>query len=86
MVVSEARIDSWNPAVPLKLAPLVRLDDDQLFDFCQLNRDLRIERDAEGVLLLMGRARRQRHRLRFVRWLHPAQWRDALAGCRLGPP
>jgi Uma2 family endonuclease len=56
MIVSEARIESWNPAVPLKLAPLVRLDDDQLFDFCQLNRDLRIERDAEGVLLLMAPA------------------------------
>jgi Uma2 family endonuclease len=54
MVVSEVRIESWNPAVVLKLAPLVKLDDDQLFDFCQLNRDLRIERDAEGVLLLMA--------------------------------
>ena len=56
MVVSEARIESWNPAVALKLAPLVRLDDEQLFDFCQLNRDLHIERDAEGVLLLMAPA------------------------------
>src|SRR5262245_5217963 len=56
MVLSEARIESWNPAVSLKLAPLVRLDDEQLFDFCQLNRDLRIERDATGVLVLMGPA------------------------------
>src|SRR5712691_7506194 len=54
MAVSEARIESWNPAVVVKLAPLVRLDDDQLFDFCQLNRDLRIERDAEGALVLMA--------------------------------
>jgi hypothetical protein len=56
MVVSEARIESWNPALALKLAPLVTLDDDQLFEFCQLNRDLRIERDAEGVLVLMAPA------------------------------
>ena len=56
MVVSEARIESWNPALELKLAPLVTLDDDQLFAFCQLNRDLRIERDAEGVLVLMAPA------------------------------
>ncbi len=54
MVVSDARIESWNPAIALKLAPLVPLDDDQLFAFCQLNRDLRIERDAEGVLVLMA--------------------------------
>ena len=54
MAVSEARIESWNPAVVVKLAPLVTLDDDQLFDFCQLNRDLRIERDAEGALILMA--------------------------------
>ena len=54
MVVSEARIESWNPAVVLKLAPVVRLDDEQLFDFCQLNRDLRIERDADGALVLMA--------------------------------
>jgi Uma2 family endonuclease len=54
MVVSEARIESWNPAVVLRLAPVVRLDDEQLYDFCQLNRDLRIERDADGVLVLMA--------------------------------
>ena len=56
MVVSEARIDSWNPAMVVKLAPLVRLDEDQLFEFCQLNRDLRIERDADGALVLMAPA------------------------------
>jgi Uma2 family endonuclease len=54
MVVSDARIESWNPAIALRLAPLFTLDDDQLFAFCQLNRDLRIERDAEGVLVLMA--------------------------------
>src|SRR5947209_4869113 len=56
MVVSEARIDSWNPAMVVKLAPLVRLDEEQLFEFCQLNRDLRIERDADGALVLMAPA------------------------------
>ena len=56
MVVSEARIESWNPALAVRLAPLVTLDDGQLFEFCQLNRDLRIERDAEGVLVLMAPA------------------------------
>jgi hypothetical protein len=54
MLVSEARIESWNPAVVVRLAPLVRLDEEQLFEFCQLNRDLRIERDADGALVLMA--------------------------------
>ena len=56
MVLSEARIDSWNPAVVLKLAPVVQLEDAQLFEFCQLNRDLRIERDEDGTLVLMAPA------------------------------
>jgi Uma2 family endonuclease len=54
MVVSEARIESWNPAVVVRLAPLVRLNEEQFFEFCQLNRDLRIERDADGALVLMA--------------------------------
>jgi Uma2 family endonuclease len=54
VVVSDARIEIWNPAVSVKLAPVLSLDDSQLFDFCQLNRDLRIERDADGVLVLMA--------------------------------
>jgi Uma2 family endonuclease len=33
---------------------VIRLDDEQLFEFCRLNRDLRIERDADGVLVLMA--------------------------------
>ena len=56
MAVSQARIEVWNPAVPLRLAPLVALDDEQLYAFCQLNRDLHIERDAHGVLVLMAPA------------------------------
>jgi len=37
----------------LHLEPAVRLSEDQFFDMCQLNRDLRIERTAEGDVLLM---------------------------------
>ena len=45
---------------PIEQAPLVlhtsrvvEMDDDQFFRFCQLNRDLRIERTAEGDLIIM---------------------------------
>ncbi len=37
----------------LRLEPAVRLSDDDLFALCALNRELRIERTAEGDLLLM---------------------------------
>lgn len=40
-------------ALTLHLAPVLRLDDDQLFELCQRNRDLRIEREATGDLILM---------------------------------
>jgi len=37
----------------LHLAPVLRLSDDQLFELCRSNRDLRIEREASGDLILM---------------------------------
>ena len=41
--------------VPLtvRLKPVINLTDDQLFEFCLINRDLRIERTAKGELLIM---------------------------------
>ncbi|MDQ3326956.1 MAG: Uma2 family endonuclease [Chloroflexota bacterium] len=37
----------------VRLAPALHLDDRQLFALCRLNRDLRIERTAEGDLEIM---------------------------------
>lgn len=37
----------------LHLAPVLELDDQHFFEFCQLNRDLRIERTSQGDLLIM---------------------------------
>lgn len=34
-------------------SPVVEMTDQQFFQFCQLNRDLRIERSAEGDLIIM---------------------------------
>lgn len=39
--------------VVLQMHPIVDLDDEQFFAFCQLNRDWRIERTAEGELVVM---------------------------------
>jgi Uma2 family endonuclease len=39
--------------VVLRLWPVVKLTDDQLYELCLLNRDWRIERTAQGELLIM---------------------------------
>ena len=43
---------------PLVIHPIPshQMDDDQFFEFCQLNRDLRIERSAEGNIIVMAPA------------------------------
>jgi Uma2 family endonuclease len=37
----------------VRMHPVINLTDDQFFEFCQINRDLRIERTATGELLIM---------------------------------
>jgi Uma2 family endonuclease len=37
----------------LRLAPVIDMSDQQFFDLCQLNRDLRIERTSQGDLVIM---------------------------------
>jgi hypothetical protein len=41
---------------PLVVHPIPshRMDDEEFFEFCQLNGDLRIERSAEGDIILMA--------------------------------
>ncbi len=38
----------------LKFHPVITMTDDQLFDFCQLNKDFRIERQANGEIVIMS--------------------------------
>lgn len=44
---------SPSPALTVHLGGIVDLDDAQLFELCQRNRDLRIERNATGELIFM---------------------------------
>jgi Uma2 family endonuclease len=39
--------------LPLRIRPARRIDDDELYALCRENPDLRIERDAEGDLIVM---------------------------------
>ncbi|AOY84956.2 Uma2 family endonuclease [Moorena producens JHB] len=41
-----------NPIV-LRMPPGLDMDDDQFFEFCQVNRDLRIERTLDGEIIVM---------------------------------
>src|SRR5436309_1027496 len=38
---------------PVSIVALQRLSDDDFFEFCQRNRDVRIERTAEGEIIVM---------------------------------
>lgn len=44
------------PRVEVQFDPVIHLDDDQFFAFCQMNRDLRMERTATGKVIIMSPA------------------------------
>lgn len=48
-----APADLGHPPLIVQMEPVVNMTEDQFFEFCQINRDLRIERNAEGELIIM---------------------------------
>ena len=42
-----------NPPLVLHLRPAIDMNDQQFFDFCQINGDLRFERTAQGDIVIM---------------------------------
>jgi Uma2 family endonuclease len=52
MTLAQSSTISTNP-ITLRLPATADLSDDEFFEFCQLNRDLRIERTAEHQLVIM---------------------------------
>ncbi|HVW29849.1 MAG TPA: Uma2 family endonuclease [Polyangiaceae bacterium] len=40
--------------LPLRVRPAAWVSDDELFELCQINRDLKIERTAEGEIIVMA--------------------------------
>ncbi|HEY9666444.1 MAG TPA: Uma2 family endonuclease [Coleofasciculaceae cyanobacterium] len=51
--MTQAAVPAENTPVVLQLSPVIEMTDDQFFEFCQLNRDLRIERTAKRELIIM---------------------------------
>jgi Uma2 family endonuclease len=51
--MSQALINTEERPLRLRLRPLLDMTDDQLYELCRLNPELRIERTAQGELLIM---------------------------------
>jgi Uma2 family endonuclease len=64
------------PPLMLQLYPAIQLTDDQFFEFCQLNRDFRIERTAKGELLIMSPTGGKTGRRNFRLIQQLANWVD----------
>src|SRR3954451_15877766 len=56
MNLKTAQHASWIEQEPLVVhtRPVIDMDDEQFFQFCQLNRELQIERTAEGDITIMA--------------------------------
>jgi Uma2 family endonuclease len=48
-----APTETGDPPLTLRLRPVIELTEDEFFAFCQLNRDVRLERTAGGELIVM---------------------------------
>ena len=44
------------PPLVVRTAPVFEMDDDEFFEFCQLNDSVRIERNAQGEIIFMAPA------------------------------
>lgn len=51
--MAQVQLQVQRPPLVLHVRPVLDMTRDQFFEFCQLNRDLRIERTAEGDIVIM---------------------------------
>lgn len=54
MVVGSPRFRAQSLALELHVQPVIDMNREQFLRFCQLNRDVRIERNAEGSIAVMA--------------------------------
>ena len=66
MSVVATEVQPREPFLTLRLSPVLELTDEQFFELCQINSDLRMERTAEGEIIFMaptgGETVNQKHR------------------------
>jgi Uma2 family endonuclease len=58
----------------LRLAPAIEMSDQQFFELCDLNRDLRIERTCQGDLVIMPPTGGETGRMNFELTVSFGQW------------
>lgn len=63
-------------AIVLQISPVVDLNEDSFFDFCQLNSHLRIERTSTGELIIMSPAGSETGNRNFKLIQQLANWTD----------
>lgn len=51
--MTQTLVQVENPPLVVHLRPIIHLTDDQFYELCRINRELRIERTAEGDLIIM---------------------------------
>lgn len=51
--MTQATAPTEIPPLVLQMSPAIEMTDDQFFEFCHLNQNLRIERTAKGELIIM---------------------------------
>ena len=54
------------PPLVLRLAPVIEMSDEQFFELCHLNRDLRLERTSQGDLAIMPPTSGETGRMNFA--------------------
>ena len=52
--MTETKVRVEHPPVVLHMRPAIEMDEEQFFEFCQINRGWRIERSAQGDLEVMA--------------------------------
>ena len=62
--------------IVLRIPPKLQMTDDEFFDFCQINSELRIERNKSGELLIMPPTGSERREIAAV---------ASLESCIFGP-
>lgn len=63
-------------SIVLQMSPVVSLSEDRLFDFCQLNSHLRIERSSTGELIIVSLAGSETGNRNFKLIQQLANWTD----------
>lgn len=54
LLLPETETNTGNAPLVLHLRPVIEMTEEQFFEFCQLNRNLRLERNAHGELIIMS--------------------------------